>query len=257
MLSLSTRAPKLASLLDLNSVERSMQLAALNNMLEQLPAIERIRWGMENLEGNHVLSSSFGLQSAVMLHLVTSVEPSIPIVLTDTGYLFRETYQFIDQLEQSMDLNVKVYLANQSPQWQEARYGKLWEQGIDGITRYNEINKVEPMRRALRGLAVGTWFSGLRREQSSSRNALPILSIQNKVFKFLPIVDWSESAVASYMDQKQLPYHPLSNLGYVSIGDTHTTAKWQSGMKHEETRFFGLKRECGLHEDDEADGSGI
>ncbi|MCV5332629.1 phosphoadenosine phosphosulfate reductase family protein, partial [Escherichia coli] len=107
------------------------------------------------------VSSSFGIQAAVMLHLVTQEKPDIPIILTDTGYLFAETYRFIDELTEKLNLNLKVYRAEQSAQWQEARYGKLWEQGVEGIEKYNKINKVEPMRRALKELNVGTWFSGL------------------------------------------------------------------------------------------------
>ena len=251
-------SPNLDELLSLNKSERVLALAQLNAELESLSAIKRAEWALANLKGNHAVSSSFGVQSAVMLHLLTQVKPDIPVILTDTGYLFPETYQFIDQLTEQLGLNLKVYRSEFSSSWQEARYGKLWEQGIEGIERYNKLNKVEPMRRALDELQVGTWFSGLRREQSPSRASLPILSIQNGVFKFLPIIDWSEQDIESYLIQHGLSYHPLKDEGYVSIGDTHTTQKWQPGMKEEDTRFFGLKRECGLHEDGvEQDGSGI
>ena len=106
------------------------------------------------------------------------------------------------------------------------------------------------MRRALDELEAGTWFSGLRREQSQSRANLPILSIQNGVFKFLPVIDWTNKDVHYYLEEHSLSYHPLRDHGYLSIGDTHTTKKWEPGMTEEETRFNGLKRECGLHEDD-------
>ena len=102
-----------------------------------------------------------------MLHLVTSQQPDIPVVLTDTGYLFPETYQFIEQMTERLSLNLKVYKAELSPAWQEAKFGKLWEQGEEGIKQYNQLNKVEPMTRALNELDAGTWFSGLRRDQSS------------------------------------------------------------------------------------------
>ncbi|GAL23343.1 phosphoadenylyl-sulfate reductase [Vibrio maritimus] len=114
------------------------------------------------------------------------------------------------------------------------------------------------MKRALEELDVHTWFSGLRREQSESRANLPVLAIQNGRFKFLPIIDWSNDQVDSYIEEHGLSYHPLKEAGYLSLGDTHSTVKWEPGMKEEETRFNGLKRECGLHEDDgETDGSGI
>ncbi|KJY84281.1 phosphoadenosine phosphosulfate reductase [Vibrio galatheae] len=249
---------QLAELLSLTKTEQILRLGEINAELEKLNAQQRVAWALENLEGQFAVSSSFGIQAAVMLHLVTQQQPDIPVILTDTGYLFPETYHFIDQLSEQLTLNLKVYRAIESASWQEARYGKLWDQGIEGIEKYNKINKVEPMRRALDELEVGTWFSGLRREQSKSRANLPILSIQNGVFKFLPVIDWTNKDVHYYLEQNGLSYHPLWEEGYLSVGDTHTTKKWQPGMSEEETRFFGLKRECGLHEDsNEQDGSGI
>ncbi len=249
---------KLAELLALTKTEQVLRLGQINAELEQLTALERVKWALENLEGTHVVSSSFGIQAALMLHLVTQAKPDIPVILTDTGYLFPETYRFIDELSQKLTLNLQVFRAQQSPNWQEAQYGKLWEQGLEGIEKYNKLNKVEPMRRALDELEAGTWFSGLRREQSQSRANLAILSIQNGVFKFLPIIDWINKDVHYDLEEHGLSYHPLREEGYLSVGDIHTTKKWEPGMTEEETRFNGLKRECGLHEDDgEQDGSGI
>jgi len=247
---------QLSELTALSKSEQTSLLAETNTMLESLTAQERVAWALEHLEGEFVLSSSFGIQAAVMLHLLTQIKPDIPVILTDTGYLFKETYQFIDQLTERLNLNLQVFQAKQSPKWQEARYGKLWEQGIEGIEKYNKLNKVEPMKDAFQSLNAGTWFSGLRREQSESRSHLPILAIQNGVFKFLPVIDWTNKDVHYYLQEHELPYHPLRDEGYLSMGDTHTTRKWEEGMREEDTRFFGLKRECGLHEA-ESDGSGI
>ncbi|RYU66009.1 phosphoadenylyl-sulfate reductase [Aliivibrio finisterrensis] len=249
---------QLSELLSLTKVEQILRLSEVNAELETLTAQERILWALENLEGNPTVSSSFGIQAAVMLQLVTDAKADTPVILTDTGYLFPETYQFVDQLTERLKLNLHVFTAEETPNWQEARYGKLWEKGVEGIEKYNKLNKVQPMRRALDQLEVGIWFSGLRREQSNSRANLPVLSIQNGVFKFLPVLDWSNKDVHYFLEERGLPYHPLRDEGYLSVGDTHTTQKWEPGMKEEETRFFGLKRECGLHEDDgETAGSGI
>jgi len=249
----------LADLLQQNKAMQSLYLAELNAELEKLSAEQRIKWAQEHLPGQQVVSSSFGIQAAVMLSLVTKQQPEVPVILTDTGYLFPETYQFIDTLTEQLSLNIKTYRSELSPAWQEARFGQLWLQGVEGIKKYNQLNKVEPMRRALKELDASVWFSGLRREQSESRSNLPVLSVQNGVFKFLPIVDWSEEQVADYLEQNNLPYHPLKESGYTSLGDHHTTRKQEEGMNQEETRFFGLKRECGLHEDDDLqqDGLGI
>lgn len=238
----------LAALSEMNKVERTLALAATNAQLEKSSAEERVSWTLENLPGAFVLSSSFGIQAAVSLHLVTRQQPDIPVILTDTGYLFPETYRFIDQLTEQLGLNLKVFRAETSAAWQEARYGKLWEQGVEGIEQYNQLNKVEPMNRALQELGAQTWFAGLRRDQSGSRANLPVLGVQRGVFKVLPIIDWDNRQIHHYLQQHNLKYHPLWDEGYLSVGDTHTTRKWEPGMAEEETRFFGLKRECGLHE---------
>lgn len=239
---------QLASLKQLPVEEQTHALSEINQQLEQLSAVERVTWALEHLPKAYVLSSSFGIQAAVCVHLITRQYPDIPVILTDTGYLFPETYQFIDTLTEQLQLNLKVYRAEISSSWQEARYGKLWLEGIDGIERYNQINKVEPMERALKTLQAQTWFAGLRRQQAKSREHLPVLSIAKGIFKFLPIVDWDNKQVYQYLKENDLPYHPLWEQGYLSVGDTHTTRKWEEGMSEEETRFFGLKRECGLHE---------
>ncbi|MEW6484978.1 MAG: phosphoadenylyl-sulfate reductase [Pseudomonadota bacterium] len=239
---------RLSELNALDKTEQQQALSEVNQQLEALTAEQRVAWALENLPGNVVLSSSFGIQAAVCLHLVTRQRPDIPVILTDTGYLFPETYQFIDRLTDQLQLNLQVFRASESPAWQEARYGKLWEQGVEGIEKYNILNKVEPMNRALETLQASSWFAGLRREQSQSRTGLPVLSVQRGIFKILPIIDWDNRQVYQYLKQHGLSYHPLWDQGYLSVGDTHTTRKWEPGMAEEETRFFGLKRECGLHE---------
>jgi phosphoadenosine phosphosulfate reductase len=224
-----------------------LALAITNQTLESMTAQERVCWGCENLPDELVVSSSFGIQSAVMLHLMTSVKPGIQVILIDTGYLFAETYQYIDQLTERLDLNLQVYSARMSTAWQEARNGQLWREGRSGIERYNRINKVEPMDRALKELSVGTWFAGLRRTQSSSRGSLPVLRLQQNRFKIHPLVDWHNRDIHRYLSQHGLPYHPLWERGYESVGDTHTSCSIEPGMSEQQSRFFGLTRECGLH----------
>ncbi|MCB1765239.1 MAG: phosphoadenylyl-sulfate reductase [Candidatus Competibacteraceae bacterium] len=223
-------------------------LETMNRELEVLPAEERVAWALENFPNRIVMTSSFGAQSAVCLHLVTQQQSNIPVLLVDTGYLFPETYQFIDKLAERLSLNLRIYRSQYSPAWQEARYGKLWEQGLEGIDRYNQLNKVEPMQRALHELGVKAWISGLRRQQAKSRQHLDVLLWRNSRCKVHPIIDWTDRDIYRYLSKHGLPYHPLWEQGYVSIGDVHTTRRLVDGMSPEETRFFGLKRECGLHE---------
>ncbi len=223
-------------------------LKEISSQLEKVSAEERVRWALDRFRPEIMLSTSFGAQSAVSLHLVTQQWPEIPVVLADTGYLFPETYQFADQLTERLKLNLKIYRSPLSPAWQEARWGKLWENGVEGIERYNQVNKVEPMQRALRELGARGWITGLRRQQARSREALGVLGLQNGIVKIQPIIDWTDRQVFQYLTKYDLPYHPLWEKGYVSIGDVHTTRPLSAGMTEEETRFFGLKRECGLHE---------
>lgn len=218
--------------------------------LVQKSAEERVAWALETLPGEHIVSSSFGAQSAVMLHLLSRQKPDIPVVVIDTGYLFPETYQFIDALTAKLDLNLNVFRAESSAAWQEARYGRRWEQGVDGLNAYNRDNKVAPMERALEELEVGTWFAGLRRTQSSGRAKTPLIDSSGERWKIHPIADWSDRDVYLYLKKYDLPYHPLWEKGYVSIGDIHTTRSLAEVNSSDETRFFGLQRECGLHEMD-------
>lgn len=231
---------------------RQQWLTEINTLLVPLSAAERVRWALAHLPVRPVLSSSFGIQAAVMLHLVTCQEPDIPVILTDTGYLFPETYRFIEQLTEQLKLNLKVYRAELSPAWQEVRYGRLWETA-EGIRQYNQINKVEPMQRALRELQAGTWFTGLRRDQSSTRIERNIVEFSRGVIKVQPIIDWTSKQIFYYLKEHGLSYHPLWEEGYISVGDTHSTRKFEPGMAEEDTRFNGFGRECGLH----VDGDGI
>lgn len=232
-------AEKVSTAVDATAAERSLSGAS---------ASDRIAWAHARFGDTLVLSTSFGAQAAVMLHLATRVAPSIPVVFIDTGYLFAETYRFADQLTERLKLNLKVYRSAVSPAWIEARHGRLWEKGAEGLSAYNQIVKVEPMQRALSELHATAWLAGLRRSQSSTRENLQVVGEQDGRSKILPIVDWSDREVHRYLTENDLPYHPLWEKGYVSIGDIHTSRPLSGDMTAEESRFFGLKRECGLHD---------
>ncbi|QCI26852.1 phosphoadenylyl-sulfate reductase [Buchnera aphidicola (Thelaxes californica)] len=228
--------------------EKKNFLYTQNIILKNMSAKERISWALENLPGVHILTSSFGIHSLVSLHLMIQQKKDIPVVIIDTGYLFPETYHFIDKISKKLELNLKIFRPKISSAWQEVRYGKLWKKGLTGIELYNNLNKVDPMKRALKDLSVNTWFAGLRFNQSNIRSSFSILNLHQNIFKFLPIFDWNQKMIDDYTTYYQLDIHPLYKKGYISVGDIHTTIPFQSGMLESETRFFGLKRECGLHE---------
>jgi phosphoadenosine phosphosulfate reductase len=208
-------------------------LEEANVELTHMHAEERVAWALQHLPGPPALSSSFGAQAAVSLHMVSRQAPGIPVILIDTGYLFPETYRFVQP--------------RTSPAWFEATHGRLWEQGVAGIDRYNELRKTEPMRRALDELGTRSWFAGLRRQQSRSRRQIRPLEFVDGRWKSYPIFDWTDRDVYEYLRRHELPYHPLWHEGYVSIGDWHSTRTLAEAGDEEATRFFGLKRECGLH----------
>ena len=223
-------------------------LTEMNQVLAAMSAPERVDYTLDMLPGVHVLTSSFGAQAAVGLHLLSSAKPDIPVVLLDTGYLFPETYGFIGELKDKLDLNLHIYSARMSPAMQEAVYGERWLQGLDGLNAYNRDNKVEPLNRAFDELEVGTWYTGIRRSQGDTRANTEFVALKDGRYKVAPIADWSDRDIYLYLKDHDLPYHPLWHEGYVSIGDVHTTKSLHEVGHESETRFFGLKRECGIHE---------
>src|SRR3546814_12438691 len=102
----------------------------------------------------------------------------------------------LDELAEKLDLNLKVYRARVGIAWMEARLGRLWEKGLDGLQRYNRLRKVEPMQRALKELGVRTWVAGLRRDQSTSRTGIDFLELRDGRWTLHPIADWTDQRPA-------------------------------------------------------------
>jgi phosphoadenosine phosphosulfate reductase len=208
---------------------------------------ELIEWASAKYAGALIASTSFGATSAVMLHLIHRIAPRTPIVCVDTGYLFPETYQFAEALIKRLHLQVHFYSAPMSAARQEALYGKLWEQGEEGVKRYLQINKVEPMQRALEDLGAKAWMAGLRSEQTEHRAGLRRIDRQDGRIKLHPILHWTLQEVDVYMKDNDLPYHPMFDEGYRSIGDHHSTIPTTADMDPRDGRILGQTRECGLH----------
>lgn len=247
----------------MTTTTKQINLDAINPEMQGAPAADIVRWAHNTFGDGLALSTSFGMQAAVMLHLVTQVVPDIPVIFIDTGFHFLDTYKFADELTDRLKLNLKVYQANTSPAWTLARHGKLWEQGVEGLNQLDRIHKVEPMTRALDELGATATLAGLRRGQTEHRKDLPPVVLQNGRYKVHPILEWSTKDVHDYLTKHDLPYHPLREQGYASIGDWHSTLPVTAGMGERDGRFGGLKQECGLHlpetkeEDDSRYSSGL
>ncbi len=226
-----------------------LSLEQVNQTLETANAQQVVEWAADAFGDGLVMSTSFGIQAAVMLHLVTQVVPDIPVIWIDTGYLPAETYRFADELSDRLKLNLKVYQSPLSPARMEALYGKLWNQhDVDALNRYDFIRKVEPMQRALKELQATAWLAGLRRQQTEHRQALPKVELQGEQYKVYPILTWNSRDIYHYLTAHDLPYHPYFDKGYVTVGDWHSSRPVMAGDESErDSRFHGLKQECGLH----------
>lgn len=220
---------------------------AANAELAEAEAETIIAWAAETFGDGLVMSSSFGAHSAVMLHLVHRVAPRTKVVFVDTGHLFPETYRFADELQRRFGLDLHVTTPRMTAAREEALYGRLWEQGDEGVQAYLQRNKVEPMRRALEDLGATAWIAGLRGGQTEHRAALRPIGTQDGRVKVHPILAWDHARVEAYLDEHDLPYHPLYAEGYRSIGDVHSTLPTTPDMDPRDGRILGKKRECGLH----------
>jgi phosphoadenosine phosphosulfate reductase len=226
-----------------------LDLVAINQQLANATAEQTIEWAADTFADGLVMSTSFGIQAAVMLHIATQIMPDIPIIWVDTGYLPAETYQFAESLSDRLKLNLKVYQSPISPARMEAIYGRLWAQNdVESLDQYDKIRKVEPMQRALTELKATAWLAGLRSDQTDHRKTLQRVGLQGDRYKILPILNWTAKDVYQYLTAYDLPYHPFFDLGYVSVGDWHSSRPLMADDDSErDTRFHGLKQECGLH----------
>jgi phosphoadenosine phosphosulfate reductase len=234
---------------DLAIAAHPLNLAEINRDLTDSSATEIIQWAAATLGEGLVLSTSFGIQAAVMLHLVTQIVADIPVIWIDTGYLPPETYRFADELTQRLNLNLKVYQSSLSPARMEALHGKLWDQkNLESLTQYDQIRKVEPMQRALRELNATGWLAGLRSDQTQHRKTLETVMSQGQRLKIHPILRWHSRDIYQYLTTYDLPYHPYFDQGYVTVGDWHSSRPLNADDDNErDTRFHGIKQECGLH----------
>lgn len=233
----------------LRLTHNDLNLEEINQHLATMDASQIVKFAADTFDDGLVMTTSFGIQSALMLHLVTQVIPDIPVIWIDTGYLPAKTYLFAEELTERLRLNLKVYQSPLSPARMEALYGRLWAQNdVESLNRYDQIRKVEPLQRALRDLKATAWLTGLRRSQTDHRKTLNFVSLQDSIYKVLPVFTWTSRDVYQYLQAYDLPYHPFFDEGYVTVGDWHSSRPLTALDENErDTRFNGLKQECGIH----------
>lgn len=232
---------------------RPIDLAAARASLDPLDALARMRWAQETFTGHFAVTTSFGIQSAVMLHMVSELADSgagspIPVLWVDTGYLPPETYRYAEELSTRLRLDLHVLQADLSPARMEALHGRLWETGApEDMRTYNRLRKVEPLDRGLEQLQVHCWASGVRSGQTDHRGGMHCLDPVRERWSLRPLLTWTRRDVYYYMQEHELPQHPLFDQGYSTVGDWHTSAPDDGTTTGRATRFGGLHQECGIH----------
>lgn len=227
-------------------------MASLNEMLGKSSPEEIVRWACAQYGEGLVMSSSFGADSAVLLHMATSLLPPIRIIMVDTGYLFPETWQFMETLRRRLNLNVWVYRTREDPIAYLQKSGETNPQFRQDIPACCAANKNEPFDRAMKELTPQAWLRGIRRTQSESRADKPFIEFSPRYscHAISPLLDWTGREIHAYLKQHDLPYHPLRDQGYLSIGcnPLSCTRAIQAGEDARAGRWAGTgKVECGIN----------
>lgn len=222
----------------------SEALQEANRQFQGAHPSQIITWAVKNFPGSVAISSSFGAESACLLHMATRVQPDIPVLFVNTGFLFPQTLGFKEMLKQSLGLHVVEFTPKVPHAEWEATRGKLYETDPDGCCA---VNKVEPIARAIEGLSC--WMSGVRRDQTAYRAGMSYVERKKDgVYKVSPLAAWSTRQVHEYITEHKLPYHPLWEKGYTSIGCEPCTMVPGDPNDPRSGRWKGQnKKECGIH----------
>ena len=228
-------------------------LEKFNEELINLSSLEMLEWALQRFENNLAFTTSFGIQSSVLLHLIqsSSLKNEVKIFWIDTGYLPKETYLYANTLINKLSLNITILQSEISPAHMEAMYGKLWESNrVEDINKYHQIRKVDPLDNALKKYSINCWGSGVRAQQTTNRGKMKFIELIRDTLSIRPLLGWSQKDIFYYMKEKNLPQHPLFMKGYSTVGDWHSSSAESSNIKGRSTRFGGVKQECGLHVND-------
>ncbi len=217
----------------------------LNNMFRGRDTVEMLTVLLqENMLGDAAIVSSFGAESAVLLHLIGSIDPSVPVIFLETGKHFPETLMYRDTLIAKIGLTgVRNITPDADMLANRDETGLRWSYDPDGCC---EIRKVIPLKAAL--APFDSQFTGRKAFQSSTRTALPRFEVEDGRLKVNPLADWDKARVEAYMAKHDLPAHPLVAQGYPSIGCAPCTSMVQRGEDPRSGRWRGWdKVECGIH----------
>ena len=221
------------------------RLEALNTRYDGAEPLDLLRSAVrDEFPGRVALVSSFGTESAALLHLIAEVDRAAPMIFLDTGKLFGETKRYRDQLIKLLGLT-GVQSITPEPTALAARdpRGILWTEDPNACCA---LRKVEPLQRAL--VPFDAWFTGRKAFQAATRSALPRFEIENGRIKINPIVRWTKTDIDAYFAAHDLPRHPLEADGYLSIGCMPCTSRVEAGEDARAGRWRGSdKVECGIH----------
>lgn len=232
-------------IMSIQSIEElQLDVDLVNRTLLDAPPEEVLRWAVDAFEGKELgVVSAFGPGSAVIIHILAEIGARLPVVFVDTLHHFPETLEHVERVRERYDLDLRTYRPAADRAEFEAIYGpRLWERDLD---RYQEVAKVEPFRRATAPLDA--WFTGRRRDQAHTRAGLPVLEAGAK-WKINPLAAWTRKEVWQYILANDLPYNPLHDRGFSSIGDEPLTSPVGAGEDERAGRWRGAGRtECGIH----------
>jgi phosphoadenosine phosphosulfate reductase len=218
----------------------------IHQLVEQWSPEDLLRWAFLTFGGYVEIASGFGAEGVVLIDIAVRVQPDFHIFTLDTEFLFPETYSLMEQIETRYGIRVERLKSVLAPDDQERLHGPaLW--GRDPDTCCN-LRKVEPLERKLSQLRA--WVTSIRRDQTPARaGALKVeWDAKFHLVKINPLADWTAAKVWHYIHDHNLPYNPLHDRGYPSIGCTHCTRSVRPGEDARAGRWSGFsKTECGLH----------
>jgi phosphoadenosine phosphosulfate reductase len=222
------------------------EVASKQTEAEALSAGEIIRWGIERFGSNLSIASSFGAEDVVLIELAARTGKPFRVFTLDTDFLFPETYALIDDIEDRYNIKVERTRPALTPIEQAAKHGEaLWGREPNLCC---QIRKVDPLKNYLSGLQA--WITGIRRDQTPQRaNAKKVdWDAGFGLVKLNPLADWSSDRVWQFIRENKVPYNPLHDQNYPSIGCTYCTRQVQPGEDPRAGRWAGFtKTECGLH----------